>query len=108
MTKDQLKEAKIIEEKINRIRRDILQFKNDRRVSLVSIETVYNSGYPDESKLIINFDASKRIVKNQYANGICDDPYLAKAEMLANGYIESMITLLNDQLKSLEDQFEKI
>jgi len=109
MTKEQLEEAKIINDKIKRINSDIAKFSNSRMVSFVSINTINKgSGAVEKSDITINLDTNKKIIKNYYANGMCDEIILADTEMITNGYIESIIRLLKAQLVLFERQFKQI
>jgi hypothetical protein len=109
MIKEQLKEAKIINDKIEIINKDIDKFNSIRHVTRVSISTINSgSGALEKSDVTINMDINKKFVKNRYANGICDDLIILEAEIITNGYINSIVRLLKEQLFIFERQFKQI
>lgn len=101
MEKEQLEKGNELVSRIKDTKLRIEQLNKPRTVRMIQICT--KDGCKTE------YISTEFLQNNSVkSNGIHDDTFVTKVELLAKGYIESMIDLLKNQLNSLEKQLKEI
>jgi len=104
MIEEQLKKGKEIAEKISITKNYIESFGG--RINNVSINGSEENGYNFNINLSYGIVEGTRTIKK--VDGLHYEKLMFNAKLIADNYIENMLSLLEKQLKLLEKEFEEI
>ena len=105
MTKEQLEKGNKLTSEITETKSALFIAQCDAPIKIRKVQITTSVSGCRDNYINTQFNLDNSIYR---ADGIYGSGFLARAEMLANGYVESMIQLLKDQLNSLENQLKEL